>query len=387
MVLEGEFPPDIRVENEIDSLYKEGHNVHIACTTRLRRAEIEVKSTMTIHRKPISLLVYKSSVGALRFPMYFLFWRKFLNQLSSSINFDIIHVHDLPLAIVGYEIAKKAKARFVLDLHEHWPSLLSVSTHTQTFLGKILSKNVQWMKYEFKMCGLADAIIVISEEFKSRLIGFGVPAHKIHIVSNTLNLDIVNGIKTFEKSERFEMFYGGGINKHRGLEIVIDAIPEIVKTIPDFLFKIVGTGNYLDELKNRIKQKGVSNHVSFTGYLPFENLMEQLSASNISVIPFMRNDHSEIAVPHKLFQYIFMEVPILASNCSTISRILNETNGGMVYKWDSVIDFAEKTTEIFQNYSSWQQKMKKAKELVLTKYNWNIDSGKLIQLYDDLLRP
>jgi len=34
MILESEFPPDVRVENEIVALTEAGHEVHLACSTR-----------------------------------------------------------------------------------------------------------------------------------------------------------------------------------------------------------------------------------------------------------------------------------------------------------------------------------------------------------------
>ena len=382
MVLASEFPPDIRVENEISALQKAGHEIHLACQTRSGRKVYEVTNGLVIHRKPISTFIYKSGVGALRFSFYFRFWKRFLNELISQVKFDAIHIHDLPLASIGSEMAQKTGASFVLDLHEHWPSLLEVSTHTKSFLGKFLSKHDQWMRYELKMCNLAKSIIVISDEFKQRLVGFGVAKEKIHVVSNTLNLDVVRNINRLPKSDHFELFYGGGINRHRGLEIVIDAIPEIIKTIPNFRFKVVGDGNFLGELKRQIELKGIANHVVFTGYQPFTSLMEQLSSSSVSIIPFLKTNHSEIAVPHKIFQYIYMEVPVLASNCSTITRIINETGAGLVYEWNSKTDFVEKIIELYTNYSYWNSKMPKAKEMVLEKYTWQVDSQVLWEIYN-----
>ena len=37
MILESEFPPDVRVENEMLALTEAGHEVHLACSTRKNR--------------------------------------------------------------------------------------------------------------------------------------------------------------------------------------------------------------------------------------------------------------------------------------------------------------------------------------------------------------
>mgnify|MGYP000503002106 CR=1 FL=1 len=98
MVLDREFPPDIRVENEAGTLSKAGHQVSIACYTREGRSGQERIRDWTVFRRPISKFTYKSSVGALRFPFYFTFWRKFLKDVLEKGSFDAIHIHDLPLS-------------------------------------------------------------------------------------------------------------------------------------------------------------------------------------------------------------------------------------------------------------------------------------------------
>ena len=64
MLLDHVFPPDIRVENEIESLSNAGHEVHIACFMRKGEPSVETTENCVIHRKEISSLVYKASVGA-----------------------------------------------------------------------------------------------------------------------------------------------------------------------------------------------------------------------------------------------------------------------------------------------------------------------------------
>ena len=139
MILDHPFPPDIRVENEIESLGLAGHEVHIACLTGKNKTTHEIASGCIIHRKNISRLRYKTSVGILKFPCYFNFWRRFINDIASEYSFDAVHIHDLPLALIGVELKKRLKIKFVLDLHENWPVLLQLSQHTNSFLGKILS--------------------------------------------------------------------------------------------------------------------------------------------------------------------------------------------------------------------------------------------------------
>ena len=84
MILDHEFPPDIRVENEIESLVESGHEMHVACYTRKGLEEYEQLENCIVHRKPISKFIFKSSVGALKFSFYFNFWRTFIDKLCKE---------------------------------------------------------------------------------------------------------------------------------------------------------------------------------------------------------------------------------------------------------------------------------------------------------------
>ena len=78
MVLDREFPPDLRVENEIDTLIEAGYEIHLACYTHENKPLFEKSGNLFIHRKSISPLIYKSSVAILTLPLYRIFWMKFL---------------------------------------------------------------------------------------------------------------------------------------------------------------------------------------------------------------------------------------------------------------------------------------------------------------------
>ena len=144
MVLDREFPPDLRVENEIDAMLRSGHEVHLACYTRKDKPFLEKSGSLTIHRRPISGFTYKSSVAALSLPFYFSFWKEFLTGILQQGPFDVVHVHDLPLTGPCVELKKKYGLRLIADLHENWPAFVRMSKHTNTPAGKLLSPVFLW---------------------------------------------------------------------------------------------------------------------------------------------------------------------------------------------------------------------------------------------------
>jgi len=384
MVLESDFPPDVRVENEIIALSEAGHEVHLACSTRKSRQGKDTFGKAIIHRKKISTFIYKSSVGCLKFPFYFNFWREFISGLFQTEKFDVIHIHDLPLSIIGVEIKKKFKTRLVIDLHENWPALIKTAAHTQTFLGRLLSSNSQWINYEKRMLPEADKVITIIEEARDRIINLGIDPLKVSMVSNTINFENLSINPKTRNDDSFVIFYGGAINRHRGLQVVLNAMKILLSKNIDVRLWIVGDGSFRKSLEQQSEQLGIGSNVRFHGQKPFNELLNILADADVAIIPHVRTDNNDASSPNKLYQYMYLDKPIISSDCTSLKRIINETKTGFIYSNDSAEDLASLIEKLKNNKSLITEMKGNGAKAVKEKYNWNIDRQRLVDVYRQL---
>ena len=387
IVLDQPFPPHPRVENEMRSLTEAGHEVHIACFQWDGEPLVEQMPYGTIHRRHISKFRHKTSVGVLKFPFYFNYWRSFVADLYKEIRFDAIHICDLPLAKVGYEAKCKYGVHFVLDLFENWPVLLQLSTHTNTFLGKLLSTYSQWVRYEKTMCALADKIIVVVDEAKTRIESLGIAPEKIYIVSNTLNLSQFQPTERrgFNKGE-FKMLYVGSVNYHRGLQYVLQAIALLKAKNINVHFDLVGSGSYLKNLVQLIEELGIQDNVTLHGFKLFTQICGLYESADVALIPHIKSGHTDNTIPHKIFQYMYAEIPMIVSNCDPLVRITNETESGMSYRYDHPEELAETICDLYENPEKLNLFIQHGRQAVVDKYNWETDGKVLIELYESFSR-
>jgi glycosyltransferase involved in cell wall biosynthesis len=384
MILESEFPPDVRVENEMLALAEAGHEIHIACSTRKNRIAYEPFGKSVIHRKIMTSFIYKSSVGCLKFPFYFNFWRRFIFELCKKDRFDVIHIHDLPLSRIGVEVKRKFNTLLVIDLHENWPALLKTAAHIQTIPGKILSSDKQWIKYERRMLPEADKVITIIEEARDRVAALGINRDKICMVSNTINFENLS-VKSAKKSiDSLTLFYGGAINRHRGLQIVLKAIKMCVLKNLNIRLWIVGAGSYRNELEEISGDLGIKPNVTFWGQKPFNEMLELLAESDAALIPHLRTDNNDASSPNKLYQYMYLNKPIISSDCTSLKRIISETNTGFIYKNDSPEELFLLLEKLYFNRKILEEINGNGKKAVMEKYNWNFDKKRLVNLYSEL---
>lgn len=382
MILDREFPSDLRVENEIETLQQKGHEIHLACFTRKNRLSMEKIGDLIVHRAPISDFIYKSSVGALTFPFYFIFWRKFLYKLFMREQFDALHMHDLPLVRIGVELKSKFNVPLIADLHENWPAYLRISQHTQSIMGKILSPYHKWIRYERKVLQYVDRIIVVVEEAKNRLVRLNLNEESIHVVSNTLNIKHFKIDIPKKSSDEIVLFYAGGITYHRGLQTVIKALSLIKHSVPNIRFRILGEGRYQLELMKLTKRLELDNQIVFHGWQPYKKMIEYLGKADFAVIPHLKSEHTDTTIPHKLFQYMYAEKPVIASNCKPIERIIRETNSGYIYREDKYAELADLLVGLTKNKN--KELGRNGKLWVKNKYNWAHDSRVLINVYEKL---
>jgi len=383
MVLESDFPPDIRVENEIEYLHKNGFSVTVACYTRTNRQQYENLKHCKVVRKRIHPLIYKSSVGALKFNFYFRFWESFLNKVLSAEKFDLIHIHDLPLARIGVKMKSKFHLPLIVDLHENWPSLLEEAPYTKSLLGRFLSSNKQWRLYEKTELKKADAIITVVDEMRSRIIHLGIDSMKVSVVSNVLNISTFPNIEV-DTDDGINLFYGGGLNYHRGVQIAIEGVAILKNKLPNLKLYIAGYGSYMPELQKLVADLKRNEMVEFLGKMNQVDLLAQMKKCNIALIPHLCSEQTNNSSPNKLFQYMYAEKPILSSNCNSLRRVIESNDIGVVYQHDSPIDFSQKLLDLISNNID-NKYGKNGKKAVENKYCWDVQQYVLVSIYEDAL--
>jgi glycosyltransferase involved in cell wall biosynthesis len=74
-------------------------------------------------------------------------------------------------------------------------------------------------------------------------------------------------------------------------------------------------------------------------------------------------------------------VPVLVSNCTSIERIVNETQAGLIYIYNSPQDLAQKIIGLISAPEILSTMGANGRKAVLEKYNWRHSSQELIRMY------
>jgi glycosyltransferase involved in cell wall biosynthesis len=389
MVLENSFPPDERVENEIDVLLKNGFHVTLACTKRGGKIEREEKGNLSIHRIPLSKFIFKSGAIAIEVPFYFNFWRRQLSRILDHESFDAIHLHDLPLVRVCSELAVRYKLPLVCDYHENRPEIMKMYHHVQSFPGKCLISVRRWSQYQVKETPKADRLILVTDEAKDYYVNnYGLDSRKITVLPNFIALERFSKLipKTGNKDadhNNFTVAYFGDTGFRRGTLTILDAAGILKNKKIQFL--IIGTSREHDLLEKEAVSRNLDN-VTFTGWLPPFEAMKLISMIDTGVCPFLRNTHHDTTYANKMFQYMALGKPVIVSDCTAQANFVIKENCGLVFQAGNAGELCDCIIKLTDR-NEYDRLSRNASACVTEKYNWETFGSRLIELYADLTNP
>lgn len=386
IIWDADYPWDVRVEKIAKSLQENGHSVHILARNLGRARRIEEIDGFTVHRLPSLPLQMLSYM--LQFP-YFLnpIWICEILKITRNVKADVMIVRDLPLAPTGLAIGRLLKIPTIFDMAENYPLMLAAaqSQGRKRLFSDILLRNpFLALVIEDFVLPRMDHIMVVVEESKNRLTEKGVDPEKISIVSNTPNLSSI-GCANVECKHRalvdkltkqYSIVYHGNIQPSRGLDSVILALPRLISQDIDAHLYVFGTGE-THHLRPTIERLQLFDNVHFMGWWRLQDIMAVVKYAKVGVIPHLKTSHTDTTVPNKLFDYMALGLPVIVSNTAPMSRIVRESDCGVVFTSEDVISLEAALLKF--NNDSREEYGVRGKEAVKKRYNWDIDSKNLLR--------
>lgn len=390
MVLDKVFPTDIRVEKEALSLIEAGHEVGLLSIGDYKNDEIINHKGITVYRVALSDKIADKMHGlAAMVPWIDHYVAKRVLEVLKREAYDAIHIHDLYLFGAASQIKKKADKWFVGDLHENYVDALKDYTWSTTYPNKLFISFKKWERKEKEWLQYFDRLVVVNEGMRDKNIEKGVSEDKITVVANSIDTDTFSNYELDETivqryKDFFTLIYIGGFVGNRGLEHVIKGMSSVKKYNKHIKLLLVGDGEMMATLRELTKKFDLEDVIDFEGWQPQEKIRSYLEASDIGLVPFKRTPQTDNSSSNKLYQYMYFGLPILATNCISVEKLVNEEQCGVVYEEENSEQFSDNVIRLFEDPKSRKILGRNGKQAVKMKYNWQVEARKLVNVYDEL---
>jgi glycosyltransferase involved in cell wall biosynthesis len=295
-------------------------------------------------------------------------------EIGKLNQFDFVFTIFHPFHLVPKAAVEAAKE---LDI----PSIVKVddAIYEKASGIKLLQRKIEKM-INGKTLRTGTKILVSNNDTKKTIIEeYGVKSEKISIIPNGVDLLLFN--TATEKNQK-KIVFAGAMYYHRGLDILLEAIPFVIKKISDAKFVLLGSGAEMNKLKKIVSDNNLENSVEFKGWIKREEIPKNISDASIGIGPLRLTDVTSRALPIKVLEYMAVSLPIIAQKGTLPSDVLeNEKNG---YFIENSNDLAEKII-LLLNQPKKVESMGRQSSKMVQKFDWENVVKLIINEYELVL--
>jgi glycosyltransferase involved in cell wall biosynthesis len=364
-----------------EAIVTQGHDVHIFTRKGRNQIENEIINRVNYHRCFSSPFDPSGDILKYFDKMRDAMVKSFKSTETASEKFDIVHFHD-------WHAINPSKNFNILT------SYPSVVTFHSTEWGrnggrfrknKLFSEISQREKYAAEA---ADRLTTVSKTMKNELkLLYKIPDWKIDVVPNgivlksftrSVDADNVKSRYNISSSEPMILFIGR-LTGQKGPDILIGAMPKILKNIPKANLVVVGEGVMKERLISLVKKLDLKSSVQFLGYTPQDEYLELLNSCDLVCIP-SRNEPFGLV----LLEAWSAKKPVVATDVGGLSENIENFKTGV-----KVSPLSDSISEGINYLLNDPSKMRKIGEegfkMVKTRFSWEAIAKPTLKSYEKIL--
>jgi glycogen synthase len=227
----------------------------------------------------------------------------------------------------------------------------------------------------------ADSLIVCSTAMKSELVhNLCANINKIEVIPNGVCTDspAAKRVDQVRSGDGFEVVFVGRLEWEKGIHHVIDALA--VLNDSTIHFHVIGSGSQLSALSAKVTRKGLSESVTFHGYLSQEKMLEVLSKADAAVIPSSYEPFGIVAL-----ELGVQGIPLIVSKAGGLRETVPTSEFGYVLSNVDGHHIAALLQEIRADRSEAQKRSESLKHRIEQEFTWSHVAAETIEHYREIL--
>lgn len=232
----------------------------------------------------------------------------------------------------------------------------------------------------------ADVIIALTDVMRDEAIQTGIPANRIRLIDNGIDsksyesstLEKEKAKKILNPEKNTLILFVGRLDPVKSLPTVIEAIKIAINTQPTLKLIIVGDGPERHPLEKLINTLRLKDYVEFTGNKT--DIKTYLQAADIFVLPSLTE-----GISNALLEAMASGIACVATPVGGNLEVLDNAKYGLMPPVGDVQAWAQVLIDLSSNENLLHQFGEKAKERILTKYDFNVVGNRYIKLYSELI--
>jgi glycosyltransferase involved in cell wall biosynthesis len=296
--------------------------------------------------------------------------------------YDLIHVHSVPdFLVFAAWLPRFTGAKVVLDIHDVVPEFYATKFNAPP--GSMAFQSLLLLE---KLCAaFANHVIIANDVWRDKLLSRALRGSKCTTILNS-PLRVAPGARNRPRTNsKFTILYPGSLNHHQGVDVAVRAFALVKASIPEAEFHIYGEGAEFENIARLIRELALENDVFLQPYVPHEEILRIMEKADLGVDPKRTDGFANEAFGGKIFEFMALGVPVVASSTRTNKHYFTESIVRFCRGGDAQ-DLAQSILAVHKDQEATDRMIQGASAFI-RRYQWDAQKSIYIDLVDSLTEP
>ncbi|MEI6623721.1 MAG: glycosyltransferase family 4 protein, partial [Actinomycetes bacterium] len=239
---------------------------------------------------------------------------------------QVVHAHDWVVNHSAREARRYSGAPLVVTIHA------TEAGRHQGWITSDLSRRIHGLEHQ--LISRAQRVITCSNAMRVEVeTAFNTEPERIDVIPNGIDLghwQIAAETRSYARSQFAPtgslIVYVGRLEWEKGVHTLIDALPAVVAQHPDLHVVIAGTGTYEAMLHQHGRELTEAGVVTFTGWLPEDELQALAAAADVAVVPSLYEPFGLVALEAGA-----LGIPLVVARTGGLADIVTDGVSGSTF--------------------------------------------------------
>ncbi len=313
-----------------------------------------------------------------------------LDALVGQVRPHVLHAHSPVLnALPTLRVGRRHGLPVVYEVRAFWEDAgVSHGSHAE---GSARYRAIRAL--ETWALRRADAVTTICEGLRGDIVARGVPAAKVTVIPNAVDVDTLSGAGQRDKAlatrlglaGKVVLGFFGSFYAYEGLHLLLRALPLLTAAGAAVHVLLVGGGPEEQALKRQAHDMGIDDRVTFVGRVPHAEIDRYYDLADLLVYPRVSIRLTELVTPLKPLEAMAQERIVLASDVGGHRELIRDGDTGWLFRPDDAQALADKVVECLARGAEWPAMRRRGRQFVEKERNWRASVARYRQVYGRLV--
>lgn len=311
-------------------------------------------------------------------------------EAAAEFKPDLLHAHSPVLnGLAGLSAARRLNLPLLYEIRAFWEdAAVGNGTGSEGSARYLLTR---WA--ESYVVRKADKVAVICDGLKGDLVSRGVDPAKIMVSPNGVDLDLFGnpppredalGTKAGIGGDDEVIGFIGSYYDYEGLDILLAAMPALVRRRPKLRLLMVGGGPMEEALKAQAAASPTADRIHFIGRVPHDEVEGWYSLIDVLVYPRKSMRLTDLVTPLKPLEAMAQGKLVAASDVGGHRELIEDGKTGTLFLADDPSALADSVADLLENRAIWDERRRIAKDYVRKDRNWSSNILRYDPVYREL---